>query len=131
MCVGSRGRIPDEGRKRAVVTRVDYNQNARDRTIASAYSVRPFARAQVSCPIEWDELDGLDPTALTISSVPTRFADHDPWGEVDLRVETLDSLLDLARRDEAGGLGDAPWPPHFPKAEGEPARVQPSRRKRA
>jgi bifunctional non-homologous end joining protein LigD len=110
---------------------VDYNQNARDRTIASVYSVRPFARAQVSCPIEWEELDGLDPQALTISSVPERFAERDPWEEMDRRVETLDSLLDLARRDEAGGLGDAPWPPHFPKAEGEPARVQPSRRKRA
>jgi bifunctional non-homologous end joining protein LigD len=110
---------------------VDYNQNARDRTIASVYSVRPIARAQVSCPIEWDELDGLDPRALTISSVPERFAARDPWEEMDRRVETLDSLLDLAHRDEAGGLGDAPWPPHFPKAEGEPARVQPSRRKRA
>jgi bifunctional non-homologous end joining protein LigD len=110
---------------------VDYNQNARDRTIASVYSVRPIARAQVSCPIEWDELDRLDPQALTISSVPERFAARDPWEEMDRRLETLDSLLHLAHRDEAGGLGDAPWPPHFPKAVGEPARVQPSRRKRA
>jgi bifunctional non-homologous end joining protein LigD len=108
---------------------VDYNQNARDRTIASVYCVRPFARAQVSCPIEWDELDGVDPESFTISSVPQRFAESDPWGDMDRQIETLDSLIDLAHRDEAGGLGDAPWPPHFPKAEGEPARVQPSRRK--
>lgn len=110
---------------------VDYNQNARDRTIASAYSVRPMADARVSCPIAWDEVADVEPEAFTLLSVPERFSERDPSASIDDHRFSLDPLLDLARRDEEGGLGDAPWPPHFPKAKGEPARVQPSKRKKA
>ena len=109
---------------------VDYNQNARDRTIASAYSVRPIHEAQVSCPLAWDEVADVEPEALRIDTVPERIATTgDPGGGIDRAAGTLDPLLDLAARDEAGGLGDAPWPPHFPKAKKEPPRVQPSRRR--
>jgi bifunctional non-homologous end joining protein LigD len=110
---------------------VDYNQNARDRTIASAYSVRPVSDARVSCPLAWDEIEpGLDPREFRIDTVPERFgARADPWEVLGGRARRLDSLLDLAARDERGGLGDAPWPPNFPKAEDEPPRVQPSRRR--
>ena len=107
---------------------VDYNQNARDRTIASAYSVRPVAAATVSCPVAWDEIDGLDPTEFRMDTVPERLASiGDPGGAIDEHAGSLQSLLDLAAEDERGGLGDAPWPPHFPKAASEPPRVQPSK----
>jgi DNA primase len=110
---------------------VDYNQNARDRTIASAYSVRPVAEGRVSCPVDWDEIADLEPNDLTLRTVPQRFRDRGDAAEgIDAVVHPLEPLLELAARDEAGGLGDAPWPPHFPKAQGEPARVQPSRRRK-
>jgi bifunctional non-homologous end joining protein LigD len=110
---------------------IDYNQNARDRTVASVYSVRPVPDARVSCPLAWDEVAGVDPSALRLDTVPKRFAEiGDPGAGIDDHPGGLDSLLDLARRDEAGGLGDAPWPPHFPKAKGEPRRVSPSRAKK-
>lgn len=109
---------------------VDYNQNARDRTIASAYSVRPMPDARVSCPVSWDEVPDLDAEALTMKTVPERFRSHDPTSTIDDVHFSLDPLLDLARRDEEGGLGDAPWPPHFPKQKSEPPRVQPSKRKK-
>ena len=111
---------------------VDYNQNARDRTIASAYSVRPFAPAQVSCPLRWEEVPDVDPSAFTIATVPARIASGgDPHAEIDESPGRLDSLLELADRDETEGLGDAPWPPHFPKGATEPVRAAPSRRKSA
>src|SRR5207249_2670872 len=110
---------------------VDYNQNARDRTVAAAYSIRPVADARVSCPLEWDEVPDVEPGDLTILTVPKRFADRgDPGASIDEHVGSLDALLDLAARDEAGGLGDAPWPPHFAKQPKEPRRVAPSRRAR-
>jgi DNA ligase D-like protein (predicted polymerase) len=110
---------------------IDYNQNARDRTVASAYSVRHNAEGRVSCPIEWDELDTVDPADLTIATVPRRYAEHgDPTASIDDRASSLDPLLELAARDESEGLGDEPWPPHFPKQRGEPRRVQPSKAKK-
>lgn len=110
---------------------LDYNQNARDRTIAAAYSVRPFAAAQVSCPLSWDEVADVNPADFTIATVPGRVATQgDPHERIDETVCRLDALLELADRDEAGGLSDAPWPPHFPKGESEPARVAPSRAKK-
>jgi len=109
---------------------VDYNQNARDRTIAAAYSVRATADARVSCPLEWDEVPSVEPETLTLRTVPERFASLGDAAEgIDDAVASIDPLLELARQDEAGGLGDAPWPPHFPKQKGEPKRVQPSKRK--
>lgn len=109
---------------------VDYNQNARDRTIASAYSVRPFAPAQVSCPLAWDEVVDVDPSRFTLHTVPDRFTSTgDPHAGIDDTVGTLDPLLELADRDENEGIGDAPWPPHFPKGDKEPTRVAPSRAK--
>ena len=110
---------------------VDYNQNARDRTVASAYSVRPVPDARVSCPLEWDEVGDVDPRELTIATVPSRFAARgDPHATIDDRHGSIEPLLDLADRDEREGLGDAPWPPHFPKGRDEPTRVSPSRAKR-
>jgi DNA ligase D len=107
---------------------VDYNQNARDRTVASAYSVRPVADARVSCPLEWDEVPGVDPSKLTVKTVPERLRTNgDPSAAIDETVGKLDGLLDLAAEDEEKGLGDAPWPPHFRKQKGEPKRVQPSK----
>jgi bifunctional non-homologous end joining protein LigD len=107
---------------------VDYNQNARDRTVASAYSVRPTPDARVSCCLEWDEVPDVEPGDLRLDTVPGRLAAQgDPAADIDVHPGSLDQLHDLARRDEAGGLGDAPWPPHFPKQRGEPKRVQPSR----
>ena len=107
---------------------VDYNQNARDRTVASAYSVRPVPNARVSCPLRWDEVADVEPDDLRIDTVPTRLTGvGDPSADIDAHAGTLDRLLDLAARDEAEGLGDAPWPPHFRKQRGEPKRVQPSR----
>src|SRR3954467_9818340 len=107
---------------------VDYNQNARDRTVASAYSVRPTPDARVSTPLEWDEVPNIEPRELRLDTVPDRLRERgDPSADIDAHPGTLDALHDLARRDEEGGLGDAPWPPHFPKQKGEPKRVQPSR----
>ncbi|MGH2747516.1 MAG: DNA polymerase domain-containing protein [Actinomycetota bacterium] len=111
---------------------VDYNQNARDRTITSAYSVRPTPDGRVSCPVSWDEVSSLEPERLTMLTVPDRYATSgDPGSTIDEHAGSIDSLLALAAEDEQGGLGDAPWPPHFPKAEREPPRVQPSRRRRS
>ena len=110
---------------------IDYNQNARDRTVASAYSVRANPEGRVSCPIEWDEVADVDPGDLTIATVPARFAERgDAAAAIDDRRHRLDALLELAARDEAEGLGDAPWPPHFGKQRGEPRRVAPSRMRR-
>jgi len=108
---------------------VDYNQNARDRTVASCYSVRPTPDARVSCALHWDEVADVEPGDLRLDTVPDRLLSPvgDPAADIDLDPGSLTPLLDLARRDEEGGLGDAPWPPHFPKAVGEPKRVQPSR----
>ena len=109
---------------------VDYNQNARDRTVASAYSVRANPEGRVSCPLTWAELAEADPGDLTIATVPARFAAvGDPSAAIDDVHFDLQPLLDLAARDEAEGLGDEPWPPHFPKQASEPRRVQPSKRK--
>ena len=111
---------------------IDYNQNARDRTIASAYSVRAVPDARVSCPLEWDEVPDVDPAELTLRTVPGRLKERgDPSATLDERVGKLDPLLELAARDEREGLGDAPWPPHFRKRSGEPPRVQPSRARKA
>jgi DNA primase len=110
---------------------LDYNQNARDRTIASAYSVRPTADGRVSAPLQWSEVGGVEPADLTMRTVPSRYKKlGDPTSGMDRTKYSLLPLLDLARRDAEGGLGDAPWPPHFPKQEGEPLRVQPSRARR-
>lgn len=111
---------------------IDYNQNARDRTVASAYSVRAVPDARVSCPLHWDEVPAVDPAELTLRTVPARLAEHgDPSASIDETPGSLDGLLELAARDEREGLGDAPWPPHFRKQKGEPARVQPSRARKA
>ncbi len=107
---------------------VDYNQNARDRTIASAYSARKTPRATVSTPVTWAELVDVDPDDCTIATVAGLLAQRgDPMAEIDARAFTLDTLLDLAERDESGGLGDLPYPPNYPKMPGEPKRVQPSK----
>jgi bifunctional non-homologous end joining protein LigD len=111
---------------------VDYNQNARDRTVASAYSVRPVPDARVSCPLEWDEVADCEPADLRLDTVPARLKKKgDPAATIDENAGSLEQLLELAARDEAEGLGDAPWPPHFPKQRGEPKRVQPSRARKA
>jgi DNA ligase D len=107
---------------------IDYNQNARDRTVASAYSVRAVPDARVSCPLEWDEVADVEPDQLTLKTVPARLRERgDPSASIDQHAGSLDGLLELAARDEREGLGDAPWPPHFRKHKGEPPRVQPSR----
>ena len=109
---------------------VDYNQNAKDRTIASAYSVRPTPDARVSTPLDWDEVAGCDPAAFTMDTVPERFAARgDPWAGMDEAVGSIAALLELADRDEAAGLPDAPWPPHFVRQAGEEPRGQPSKRR--
>jgi DNA ligase D-like protein (predicted polymerase) len=110
---------------------LDYNQNAKDRTTASAYSVRPTPDARVSTPLTWAEVPGCDPAAFRIDTVPERFAEiGDPGAGIDDTPGSLDPLLDLAAEHEASGLADAPWPPHFEKQPGEPPRVQPSKRRR-
>ncbi len=110
---------------------IDYNQNARDRTVASAYSVRAVADARVSCALGWEEVPDVDPAELTLETVPARLRElGDPSAAIDEHPEHLESLLELAARDEREGLGDAPWPPHFRKQKGEPPRVQPSRARR-
>ena len=110
---------------------VDYNQNARDRTVASAYSVRPVPDACVCAPVEWDEVPDVEMADLRLDTVPARLRERgDPSAGLDDPVGSLTSLHDLAARDEKEGLGDAPWPPNFPKQKGEPKRVQPSRAKK-
>ena len=109
---------------------VDYNQNAKDRTVASAYSIRPVPDARVSTPLTWAEVPTCDPAEYTIDTVPARFAAFgDPWAQMDEAAGPLDGLLELARRDEAAGLPDAPWPPMYDKQAGEAPRVQPSKRR--
>jgi bifunctional non-homologous end joining protein LigD len=109
---------------------VDYNQNAKDRTVASAYSVRPLPDARVSTPLTWDEVPSCDPAAFTIDTVPARFDRiGDPWAAIDDTAGSLEALLEQAARDEAAGLPDAPWPPHYEKQTGEAPRVQPSKRR--
>jgi DNA ligase D-like protein (predicted polymerase) len=107
---------------------LDYNQNAKDRTTASAYSVRPLPDARVCAPLYWREVADCDPADFTVLTMPKRFAElGDPHADIDKAAGSIDPLLELAARDEAAGLGDAPWPPHFRKAEGEGPRVAPSR----
>ena len=111
---------------------LDYNQNAKDRTTCSAYSVRPLPDARVSTPLRWEEVADCDPADFTIFTVPKRFAEiGDPHAEMNAAAGSIESLLQLAEKDEAAGLGDAPWPPHFRKTEGEAPRVAPSRAKSA
>jgi bifunctional non-homologous end joining protein LigD len=110
---------------------IDYNQNAKDRTVAAAYSVRPRPDARVSAPVGWDEIDSCDPADFTMSTMPDRFkAVGDRHAGIDKVSCSLDRLLELSARQEKEGLGDAPWPPQYKKQPGEPARVQPSRARR-
>jgi bifunctional non-homologous end joining protein LigD len=109
---------------------LDYNQNAKDRTVAAAYSVRPTPDARVSAPLTWIEIDDCDPRDFTLVTMPARFASiGDRHAEIDRRPCSIERLLELSARQERDGLGDAPWPPHYRKQAGEPARVQPSRRR--
>src|SRR5213080_2697908 len=111
---------------------LDYNQNAKDRTVASAYSVRPTPDARVSMPLEWDEVADCDPAAFTLVTAPARLAERgDSAAAIDAAPGSLDRLLELSAAQEAAGLGDAPWPPHYKKQSDEPPRVAPSRRKSA
>jgi len=111
---------------------LDYNQNAKDRTTCSAYSVRPLPDARVSTPLRWDEVAECDPADFNVVTVPERFQKlGDPHAEMDAHAGSLEKLLELADKDEAAGLGDAPWPPHFQKMEGEAPRVAPSRARSA
>jgi DNA ligase D-like protein (predicted polymerase) len=109
---------------------IDYNQNAKDRTVASAYSVRPRPDARVSTPLDWDEVAEVDAAAFTLRTIPERYArDGDPHAGIDDDAGSLDGLLELSARHETEGLGDAPWPPNYAKTLDEPPRVQPSRRR--
>jgi hypothetical protein len=111
---------------------IDYNQNAKDRTVASAYSVRPTPDARVSAPLTWDELASCDPADFTLATMPARFAEvGDRHAGIDEHADSLESLLERSERHEAEGLGDAPWPPHYEKQAGEPKRVQPSKARAA
>jgi bifunctional non-homologous end joining protein LigD len=111
---------------------VDYNQNAKDRTVAAAYSVRPTPDARVSAPIDWGELTSCHPGDFTLSTMPERFAKiGDRHSGIDDHAGSLESLLELSARHEREGLGDAPWPPHYQKQQGEPKRVQPSKARAA
>ena len=111
---------------------LDYNQNAKDRTVASAYSVRPTPDARVSAPLTWDELDRCEPGDFTLRTMPARYRDVGcRHAAIDERAYALDALLELSTRQESDGFGDAPWPPHFAKQPGEPARVAPARAARA
>jgi len=106
---------------------LDYNQNAKDRTIAAAYSVRPRPDARVSAPLAWDEIDACEPGDFTLVTMPSRFASvGDRHAAIDRHAGSLEHLLELSAQHEAEGLGDAPWPPHYRKQAGEPARVRPS-----
>lgn len=109
---------------------IDYNQNARDRTVASAWSVRPTPDARVSMPISWDEVPDVEAADFTLATAPARFrGSGDASARIDDAVGSLDALLELSERHEAAGLADAPWPPMYPRQPGEPPRVQPSRRR--
>jgi bifunctional non-homologous end joining protein LigD len=111
---------------------VDYNQNAKDRTVASAYSVRPNEDARVSAPLAWDEVADCEPGDFTLATMPARFAAvGDRHADIDTGAVSIEPLLELSARHERDGLGDAPWPPHYEKQPGEPARVQPSKRRAA
>jgi DNA ligase D-like protein (predicted polymerase) len=111
---------------------LDYNQNAKDRTVASVFSVRPLPDARVSMPLTWDELPTVEAEAFTLATVPAIYAAKgDPGAGIDDAVGSLEALLELSARDEAEGVGDAPWPPTYRKQPGEPPRVQPSRQRRA
>ncbi len=110
---------------------VDYNQNAPHKTVFGAWSARPRVGAQVSTPLAWDELDDIDPQALTIATVPDRVAaTGDPWAGMDERLQSIEVPLEWFRRDLDAGLMDAPWPPVYPKQPNEPPRVAPSRAKK-
>ena len=109
---------------------LDYNQNAKDRTVASAWSVRPTPDARVSMPLEWDEVAHCDPAVFTLATAPARFAERgDASAGIDSAAQSLGALLELSASQEAAGLGDAPWPPHYKKQRDEPPRAAPSRRK--
>jgi hypothetical protein len=109
---------------------LDYNQNAKDRTIASAYSVRPTPDARVSAPLAWDEVDVCEPGDFTLATMPSRFAElGDRHAAIDEHPCSLEAVLELSAQQERDGSGDAPWPPHYKKQPGEPARVQPSKRR--
>jgi DNA ligase D-like protein (predicted polymerase) len=111
---------------------LDYNQNAKDRTVASAYSVRPTPDARVSAPVTWEELGECSPGEFTLRTMPARFAAiGDRHAKIDERPGSLEPLLEVSAAQEAEGLGDAPWPPHYAKQPGEPSRVAPSRTKSA
>jgi hypothetical protein len=111
---------------------LDYNQNAKDRTVCSAYSVRPKPDARVSAPLTWEELDERRPEEFTLRTMPARFAEvGDRHADMDAHPGSLEALLELSARQEAEGLGDAPWPPHYMKQAGEPPRVAPSRARTA
>jgi bifunctional non-homologous end joining protein LigD len=110
---------------------LDYNQNAKDRTVASAYSVRPTPDARVSTPLSWDEVPSVEPAAFTLATVPERFARiGDPHAGIDAQPGSLESLLELSARQKGEGQGDAPWPPHYAKQDDEPPRVRPSKRRK-
>jgi hypothetical protein len=110
---------------------IDYNQNAKDRTVAAAYSVRPRPDARVSAPLAWDEIDACEPGDFTLTTMPARFAAlGDRHREIDGAPCSLEPLLELAARHAREGLGDAPWPPQYRKQPGEPTRVQPSKRRK-
>src|SRR5215218_5899453 len=111
---------------------LDYNQNAKDRTVASAYSVRPLPDARVSMPLRWDQVAAVVAEDYTLVTVPAIYAEEggDRHGGIDAAAGSLDALLELSARDEAQGLGDAPWPPNYAKQAGEPPRVQPSKARR-
>jgi bifunctional non-homologous end joining protein LigD len=109
---------------------LDYNQNAKDKTVAGAYSVRPTADARVSAPLAWDEVDSAELGDFTLATMPARFASvGDPHAAMDAHAGSLDALLELSAQQERDGLGDAPWPPHYRKQAGEEPRVAPSRRR--
>jgi bifunctional non-homologous end joining protein LigD len=109
---------------------VDYNQNAKDRTVASAYSVRPKEQAPVSAPLAWNEVDSCDPGDFTLATMPARFKKlGDRHAAIDQHAGSLERLLELSAEHEREGMGDAPWPPHYQKQRGEPPRVQPSKRR--
>jgi DNA ligase D-like protein (predicted polymerase) len=111
---------------------LDYNQNARDRTVASAYSVRPTPDARVSCPLDWSEVPAVEMEAFTIETVPRRYREiGDPADAIDAVQFSLEPLLELSDRQKREGQGEAPYPPHYPKADNEPMRVQPSRARKA
>jgi len=109
---------------------LDYNQNAKDRTIAAAYSVRPTADARVSAPLEWNEVEDCEPSDFTLATMPKRFGEiGDRHAGIDGHACSIAPLLELSARHAREGLGDAPWPPHYRKQADEPARVAPSRRR--